>query len=227
MQSFSVSLEMDQATVDALQAGSYRLYVLRAVQVAGGGGGGPVVWVQTANYSLSTTLSWGERFQAYTSLGPITGGGRVLAAASYDIDPGQTLNVRTPAGTGFVQATGVAGAISITNETNRVLVCGISAPLGDGTFTPLCALPLFPLTKQVIVPLQQVFLAFPTPGAAAGTVLFQVDVPGILIDLAGAGERTVRYDGPAGGAWEPDAPWARMVAPDTDLAPLLIEPALG
>jgi hypothetical protein len=221
MADYSVSIDMEQATVDALTTNKYNLYGFKAVKAAGSGQ--PTVWFKTTDFSLGTDVSWEELYQAYTSKSQIIPNGQIKASANYDIDLDQTLNVQSSTGTGSVDtSTGVDGAISINNQTTTQFTCGISQQQADGTFTPLCAFPLFGNNMDVMGPIEKVFLMFSTTPANTGTVVFQAYSQGILIDLTGVGDRTVSFDINQGWSWEGSAPWAKVYPPNANLAPLLI-----
>lgn len=225
MAGFSVTVEMDQGTVETLVRGGYTLYGFKAVRSAAGGGQ-PVVWFETTGYLLTTRVQWEERYQAYVSRSPVVDGGQIQASSRYDVQLDQTLEVLGSFGTGTVVPSGVPGAISITNQTDREFTCGISQQSIDDTFVPVCAFPLGSRMTLVIAPAEKVFLMFSTTAVDAGAVLFQADAAGILIDLAGTSERTVRFSSETGWSWDQN-PWARTCPPHTDLAPLLIESPAG
>lgn len=222
MADYLVSIDMAQETVDLLTDNKYNLYGFKAVKAAGSGQ--PTVWFKTTDFSLSTEVSWEVLFQAYTSKSQIIPNGQIKAAANYNIDLGQTLNVNSTTGTGAVDTkSGLPGAISINNTTQTPFTCGISQQQGDGTYAPLCAFPLFGVSMDVMGPIEKVFLMFSTTPVNTGTVVYQAYSQGLLIDLTGAEQRTVSFDINKGWSWEGSAPWAKAYPPNANLAPILIQ----
>lgn len=219
---YSVQITMSQATVDGLTASGFNLFGFKAVQAAAGGGA-PLVWFQTKEFGLKTTVSWEEQYQAYTSLSAIIANGQITEANSYDIGLGQTLNVTSTSGTGTVDVThGTAGAISISNGIKSQFTCGISQTQADGTVAAMCAFPLYGLNLDLIAPIEKVLLMFSTSPVNTGTVIEQAYSPGILIDLTGENSRDVSYDINEGWSWGGSS-WAAPVNAGDSLVPLLIE----
>ncbi|MDJ0593389.1 MAG: hypothetical protein QNJ72_25950 [Pleurocapsa sp. MO_226.B13] len=220
---FSVTITMNQTTVDDLNHNKFILYAFKAVQTTAQGA--PVVWFQTTNYALNTVISWSEEYQAYTSKSQIIPNGQIVASNSYPISLDQTLEVTSSTGTGNVDASsGTPGAISIHNQTTTQFTCGISQQQMTGNTTPLCAFPLFGGNLNVIAPIEKVLLMFSTQPVNTGTVIFQAYSPAVLIDLTGVTSRQVSYEINQG--WSADgAPWATNLPATTNLVPFLIESA--
>ena len=224
MADYTVSVAMDQQTVDSLFGGGFFLYGFKAVKAAGNGA--PLVWFKSQDFSLDTTVQWEVLYQAYTSKSSIIPNGTIKATSPYDIDLDQTLNVTSPTGTGAVDTTvGVPGAISIMNLTTTQFTCGISQQQASGDYSPMCAFNLFGNNLDVIAPIEKVFLMFSTNPVNTGTVVMQAYSPGLLIDLTGApgNERTVMYDINAGWSWEGGASWAKAYPANANLVPILIQ----
>jgi hypothetical protein len=219
---YKVSIVMDAVTVDDLQAQGFSLYAFKAVK-SPLKGGAPLVWLETTNYSTNTELSWKEEYQAYTSRTEIKAGARINASFSEEIALGQTLKVTGEAGTGEVVNGGTAGMISILNETNKRFTCGIKQRQSSGEITMLCAFPLFGENLDTIVPIQKVLLMYATQTVNTGTVLFKAFSSGVMIDLTGKNQRTVKYHIDGGWSWDGGS-WGQKVRANDDLVPLLIQP---
>ena len=151
--------------------------------------------------------------------------GQIDASYATDINLGQMLNV-VAGGTGAVVDGGPATAISIQNTTATPFTCGISE-MTAGSAKPLCAFPLYGNQMDVMAPIEKVLLMFSTTPINTGTVIEQAYSSGIFIDLTSAQQRAVKFDINNGWDWGGFA-WARQVAPNSNLVPLLIEsPALN
>ncbi|HEX2080112.1 MAG TPA: hypothetical protein VHG08_20595 [Longimicrobium sp.] len=222
MSSYSVTIQMDQTTVNDLQSNGFNLYAFQAVQ--GASDGYPVVWFQTTTFALTTEVTWSEEYQAYTSSSQLIPNGEIVASNSYSASLGQTLNVSNSTGTGTVVETGTSGAISINNQTSTQFTCGISEQQPNGTYAPLCAFPLFGNDLDVIAPIEQVFLMFATTELNTGTVIEQSYGQGILINLTGTNSQTVSYDINGGWTWAGGGNWATTYPANENLVPLLIQP---
>lgn len=219
MAGYEVTIGMSQGTVVQLQENGYALLVLRAVRAAGGGK--PLVWVRTTGYSLQTVVSWTDRYQAYTSRSEIVPGGQVVVGSAYDIRPDQVLVVESPAGTGTVRNEGIAGAVSVLNQTTTQFASGICQADGGA---PVCALPLFGKNLIAVSPTEKVLLTLSAQPARTGTVFERSYAPSILVDLAGATARAVEYDVNGGWSWG-NGVWAEELPALTDLVPILVEPS--
>jgi hypothetical protein len=218
---YSVTITMNQTTVNALSTGGFYLYGFKAVKTTSVGA--PVVWFETAAFGLNTVVSWSENYQAYTSNSQVIAGGRVVATNSYPINLGQTLQITTPAGTGSVNTqSGTPQAIDIANQTTTQFTCGISQSNPVGAVTPMCAFTLYGNFTDVIAPIEKVLLMFSTLPINTGTVVEQSYSPALLIDLTAENSRTVAFDINQGWSWGGGS-WAQAYAANTDLVPLLIE----
>ncbi|AFY47842.1 hypothetical protein Nos7524_1984 [Nostoc sp. PCC 7524] len=220
---YSVSINMEDKTVEALSNNGYILYAFKAVKTTAKGS--PVVWFKTTNYGLNTQISWSEEYEAYTSKTDIKPNALIIDSNSYPISLDNTLNITSPTGTGSVDTSkGTPGAINIHNQTSTQFTTGISQKLGDGTVNPLCAFPLFGNMLDIIAPLEKVVLMFSTTPVNTGSVIEQSFSPAILIDLTGENSRTVSFDINNGWSWG-GAPWGRNIPASGDLVPFLIESA--
>jgi len=217
---YSVTINMPQATVDALTNGNYQLYGFKAVKTTGTGV--PSVWFETESFGLKTKVNWTESYQAYTSTQDFQGLTQITATNAYGIDLNQTLNVKSKSGTGAIDTqTGVKSAISIYNEVAFPFTCGISQ-LQNGSYNPLCAFPLYGGGLDIVAPIAQVLLMFSTAQLNTGAVIFKAFSPGLLIDLTEDNAQTVNYDINLGWSWG-GGPWAQKVKASSNLVPLLIQ----
>jgi hypothetical protein len=215
---YAVTITMSPATVQTLLGSDYILYGFKAVQSTVGGGA-PVVWFQTNNFSASTQVSWVEDYQAYTSTSTIIPNGEIVASFNTDITLGQKLEVQQ-GGVGDVVSSTLPLAISILNTIGTPFTCGISQQV-NGTSSPMCAFPLYGNNLDVIVPLELVLLMFATNPVNTGTVIEQSYGPGILIDLTANNQRSVNYDINLGWTWGGYS-WGQSVQASSNLLPLLI-----
>lgn len=215
---YQVVINLSPATVQDLNNGNYSLYGFKAVQ-ASGGGGAPLVWMQTQNYANNNAIMWEEQYQAYVSNSQIVPNAMVVPMFSEAILPGQTLQVQQ-GGFGTVVQGGPSSGISILNQSSMQYACGLSQAVGNSP-SPCCAFPLYGNMMSVIAPLNKVLFMFSTIPVQVGTVIFQALSPAILIDLTGANERNVSYDINNGWSWG-GASWAENVPSNSDLVPLLI-----
>jgi hypothetical protein len=220
---YSINFTMDQSTVTTLSANNFVLYGFKAVKSTGNGS--PLVWFNTKVYANTTTLSWSEQYQAYTSLSAIVPGGQISASSAYGISLQQSLLVTSPQGTGNVSTTGgVQGAISLVNQTSTQFTSGISqlAP-NSSTANPICAFPLFGNMANVIAPTEKVLLLFAPGPINTGTVILVSTSQGVLVDLTG--ENTVSEI-----SFNINTGWntggqanCSLVPPNSNLAPLLVQ----
>lgn len=216
---YGVTISMDQNTVSALSNGNYSLFGFKGVQTSAGGGV-PLVWFKSADFGLSTDVTWEVQYEAYTSRSEIIPNGQIKGLSSYAIDLGQMLEVETPQGTGNV-VDGTEGMISIENLTTTQVTCGISEVV-DGSAKPLCAFPLYGNGLDAIVPIQKVMFTFSTNTVNTGTVIEKAYSQSILIDLTAKTQREVSFDINEGWSWGGFS-WAQAIRPSTNVVPLLIE----
>jgi hypothetical protein len=220
---YSITITMDQNTVNSLQAGGFALYGFKGVKTTLQGGA-PLIWLQSRQFSLTTVVSWTEQYQAYTSLSQIIPNGQIQASAAYDISLAQTLNVTNPSGTGQVVTGGTQNAISINNQTNTPFTCGISQVNSTTKVAnPLCAFPLYGLALDALAPIELVMLEFATTAVNTGTVIYQAFSQAALIDLTSQPQIPVTFDINQG--WSAgDNPRVKFFPAGTNLAPLLLKP---
>ncbi|HEU0249812.1 MAG TPA: hypothetical protein VFR48_03715 [Solirubrobacteraceae bacterium] len=220
---YEVTIGMAAATAAALSTEGAWLYALLAVETSNRATL-PVVWLQSRRYSEKTTVRWPGACAAYTSPGrdSIGVGARIDPGFSVPISTGQLLTIDQPTGTGQVTQPGPsAKALAIFNQTTTPFTAGVSQKL-DGVFMPICTLPLYGQSVELIVPLEQILLAFSTRPMTPGTVVTLLLGPGMLIDLTGASERSVQYDINRGWSCGGQT-WGRAVAPIEEVLPLLVK----
>jgi hypothetical protein len=218
---YQVTIQMNDDTVGQLGKDQFSLYAFKAV--SGPGGGVPLVWFSTTDFSEQTVVTWTESYEAYTSTNTqLTPNAKISASASYAINLGEQLNVTTPEGTGVVVEGSDPQAITIDNLTSTEFSCGISQQQADGSFQMLCAFPLIGQGEDELVPIEQVFLMFSTTPVNTGTVIEQSVSSGVMVDLTGQSQMSVTFDIHNG--WTA-APGLTLCPPNTQLVPLLINPA--
>lgn len=216
---YGVTITMNKETITALHNSGFSLYGFKAVK-ATVGGGAPLVWFQSDQYGLSTSVDWAIQYEAYTSRSAIVPNGKITGLSAYPADLGQKLVVTTPQGAGDV-VTGSAGNISIQNRTDQPMTCGISQVV-DGAAEPMCAFPLYGNMLDAIVPIQKVMFTFSSKTVNTGTVIEKAYSSSILIDLTAETNRTVSFDINKGWEWG-GFNWGQSIEPNTDVVPLLIE----
>ena len=218
---YKLNIQMDDETVNKLAAGNFSLYAFKAVQTKIGGGQ-PVVWFKTKEFSLSTQVTWSLDFGAYTSKTQIIANANIVASASYPIELGQILEVQKSSGTGEVKQDGTGGAISIYNTTQTGFTCGISVKAGSSS-NAICAFPLYGENTNVIIPIEKVLVMFASDEVNTGTVIEKAFTSSFLVDLTGATENTRQITYNINTSWDAGgAGWANKEKPNVELAPLLI-----
>lgn len=215
---YEVDISLSPATVDALKSSGFSLYAFKAVKSAVAGGA-PLVWFRTNSFLSSTIVTWEEQYQAYISTTQISENVTILAnaMAATDLDQiahvSQNGNITTSTG-------GAKGAISILNEGTERWTTGISQ-VANGKANPMCAIPLYGKTLDVIVPIQKVLLTFASTPVNTGTVIYKAFSESVMVDLTAARKRAVHFDIDGGWSWD-EGTWAKTVAANADLVPLLI-----
>jgi hypothetical protein len=220
---YSISLNMSDETVLALEKRNYKLYGFKAV--TSDVPGSPVIWFKVDTYGKLTDFQWERQLNAYTSLSSIIPGGRILATNPYQIDLGQTLDVTSTKGLGTVSGDGLPNLIRIRNKTTTEFTCGISESVNENgkqlSPSPICAFPLFGMNSEHLQPIEKVMLMFATSPYDAGTVVEQSFGPALLIDLTKENRRAVGYDINKGWEWG-GGTWATAYPVGTNLDELLV-----
>lgn len=216
---YEIDIQMSPETLEQLMQGGFALYALKAVQTTVMGGA-PLVWYQTGQLLTTTSIVWQEQYQAYVSASQIVANGVVQAAATADVDLGQTASV-TASGIMEASSGGAPDAISILNQGTTPWTCGL-AQMVEGQVNPVCAIPLHGNMLDVVTPVEQVLLMFSTNQFNTGTVMFKSYAPGLLVDLTAAPQRAVQFDINNGWSWD-GSPWASQIPANSNLVPLLIQ----
>jgi len=220
---YQVNIAMSQAAVNALNTQGFKLYGFKAVKTTAGGGA-PLVWFQTSTFGLTTSVSWTEQYQAYTTNSQAITNGEVTATNAYNIGLKQTLDVTSPTGIGSVDTlNGTTNAISILNQTNTPFTCGISQMQGS-VAAPLCAFPLNGNMLDVIAPIEQVVFMFATTSYNTGSVIYQAFSQGILLDLTNEPTTPCSFDINNGWSWG-GGPNGQALQAQANLVPFLIQSA--
>lgn len=221
---YTVTIDMSQETVTALNDRGYFLYVFKGVKAEGGSkGAAPLVWIKSQTFSLKTEIKWTVDYQAYTSIKEIKPNTVITASASYPMNLGQTLKVDSNSGTGTVIQGGTIGAVTINNRTETQFSCGMTVKSGNDS-NPICALPLYGKSEDIMAPIEKILMMFATKDVNTGTVIEKSITDSIFIDMTGAtgNKRMVEYQINKSWSWDKGA-WAQTFDPDEKLAPLLIE----
>lgn len=222
---FSVTISMEQPTVEKLTQQNQHLLAFKAVAASDPDGGLPVVWFATDVFGLNTFISWNESFQAYTSISQIVPRGRIVASNPYDIDLGQVLEVTSDAGTGVVKNEGIAEWISIENQVMKSFTCGVSMESaetqGPPVFAPICAFPLNGKSTVALQPVSKLLLVFAQEPVNTGTVIERSTSEGLLLTFGGMNDRTVKYDIDKGWDWGGEI-WGQPI-PSGDITKALIQ----
>ena len=202
---YSISIKMDEATVNGLGRGNFSLYAFKAVTSAVGGGR-PTVWASTAMYSTNTTVDWTENYYAYASTKEVRNGVTFGASDTKQIDLGQTLSVAANAIGSVDPNIGIDGTICVANTTSSPFSCGLAqpSPLASGP-SPVCAFPLFGHNTDVITPLQKVALMFASQPLTTGSVVEQAFGQCLLVDLTGTTYMNLSYELNSGWKWPGNA----------------------
>jgi len=202
---YSISIKMDEATVNGLNSGRFSLYAFKAVSSAVGGGR-PTVWASTAKYSTNTTIDWIENYYAYASTKEVQNGVTFGASDTKQIDLGQTLMVSANAIGTVDPHVGIDGSVCVHNTTSHQFSCGLAqpSPLGAGP-SPVCAFPLYGHNTDVITPLQKVALMFASQPLATGSVVEQAFGQCLLVDLTGTTFMNLTYELNSGWGWSGNA----------------------
>ena len=118
---------------------------------------------------------------------------------------------------------GVAGAVSIHNQTTTPFTSGVSVPPNALGTSPICAFPLYGKNIQMLAPVKKLLLWFSTLEIAPGSAVAQAYGPGILVNFADAHTRAIEFDINAGWNWG-NFSWAEQVPAFTDIVRLLVVP---
>lgn len=216
---YEVDIQMSQDTLQALKQGGYTLTALKAVQTTINGAV-PLVWFQTNQLQTTTSVAWQDQYQAYVSTSEIIPNGTIRTNSTTGIGLGQTAQVSAKDVITTVDG-GTSSAISILNQANRPLTCGVSQAVNNQA-NPVWAAPLHGNMLNVVVPVEQVLLMFSRGPINTGTVMCRAYASALLIDLRRAAQRTVQFDinnGWSWGGWS----WAQQVRPSAELVPVLIQ----
>ena len=219
-ENYQVFITMSVDSANALYDGNFHLYVFKSV-ASPQSGGTPLVWIATRDFSTKTRVAWQTDYRAYTSESKIEPQSQIIIKYSAAIRPGYILTVDSDEGTGTISSGGEKDSISFLNNTTTPFTCGTSVAQ-DNTSSPCCAFPLYANVMNVITPVEEILLMFSSQKLKTGTVLERTDAQSILVDLERDTERSVTYnieEGWSAGGWI----WARIIPPNTELAPLLVK----
>lgn len=218
---YQVTIQMSEASANALMASGAALLGFTAVQCSDNAGL-PLVWLSTKQYMPNTVISWTDAQQAYTGAGSAGVGVVIHPGFTTDIALDQTFTVSQPSGTGTVTQGGTPGNVDVYNATSTSFVTGLAQPGSNGSTAPYCAFPLHGNSVQVMAPVPTVLFTFSTMPVQAGMAVSSVHSSGVLINMSSNNQRTVSFDIDAGWSWGGGA-WAQAVNPTASLVPLLVE----
>jgi hypothetical protein len=225
-----IELTVDQATSAKLNGVGACAYGLVAYETSNLSALPLVVW-KASPISSSQTVSWEETYKCFVVRldiadmlsDPVK---RTIkdAALSAPIAPGWAATISQDLLFNLTKD-GNDEAFTLRTEQAGPLTCGITFGTG-GNFQPACALPLLRGIDAIVAPVQRVFLMLSTSNFELGAWVEKSAGDGLLVDMADASKRTVKYDSAAAKSPWPDASdpasiWATSVAPGTDLANLL------
>jgi len=157
MSTYSVTVNLDAATLSQLYASGYSLCCLLGAQV-GDAGALPLLWSVNPGFVSHNVVNW-PACSVFTAAAP-AGSGQLAAGEvvtpgwTTAMSPGQLLTVPAD-GAGTVSNAGIADAFAVFNASATGQLCGLAA-----AGQPLCALPLPGQDGQVLGPLPHVVLFF-------------------------------------------------------------------
>lgn len=210
---YQVTIAISEDTQQALSSGGFSLCALKAI-AATAGGGEPAYWQVTKQFASSMAIQWTSQYAAYTS----SRTNDVNIITSVAIDYGQIANLPD----GSVTEGGLAGAMSMLNQSSTQYTCGLTGGGPELAVSPIAAFPLYGYMMNAYAPIEKVLLMFTTYPADAGAAAERSYAQGLLVDLASATSREVSFDINSGWSWG-EAAWGTIIPPNALLAPLLID----
>ena len=218
---YQVTIQLSNATVQALSDSGYALFAFLPVQ-ATAAGGQPVLWLHTKSVAENIQIDWSSTYAAYISQSAIVVNSTIAMQSEAPISFGQILQVGQ-GGSVSVTSDGPADAMSVLNTTTTPYTCGLAVALGSVT-SPIAAFPLYANSLDAIAPMEKVLLVFESYPAQAGQILERTLAQGLFVDVAGGAARTVSFDINNGWSFG-GAPWGQVIAANTPLNELLIKQA--
>lgn len=221
MANYTLTINMDNETVDELMQQGRHLLAFKAVKAVQGAPGRPLVWFRTDAYSLGTTIGWMQDYKAYDSLDEPVPHAHIHVTASQPADLGDVFTIVDAHGGGEVTPGGKAGAITIRSNVTTRFTAGISQK-NDAGFAPVCAFPLQLGFTNFLTPVEKVLVMFAPNPVETSTVIVRAISPGLLVNFADETDRAVSYNMLHG--WDcGGAPWCKPIEAGADLTSLLIE----
>jgi hypothetical protein len=222
MSVYSVTINLDTATLNQLNASAYSLCCLLAAQV-GDASALPLLWSINKSFVSHNVVNWPATCTVFTAAAP--GGTEPLAAGdvvtmgwSTPMNLGQLLTVQAT-GNGTVSNVGEQSVFAVLNASTTGQLCGLAAG------PPLCALPLLGQTGQVFNSLPKIMLLFANGQLPPlGTAIDKW--PGgrtaaLLVDASQGNNPTVSFNINTGWDYNQQA-WGTSVPFTDELAPYLI-----
>jgi hypothetical protein len=214
-----ITVTLSPATLAALDNLGYALYVLRAYNTTNAASK-PLVWLADTQLTENVVISFDIKYKAYVSVSRESSIGDIVAMSAVPVVLGETATVDGEGTFTITQGSNPSG-VTIVNGSTRPYTSGLAAAVDDVRATPLLAEPLYGLAENINAPLDRFLLAFSTQGIGEGTPIAHAMSQGLLVDLAGADQRTMAFDINTGwGAG--DVTWAKTVPAGADLTPILV-----
>jgi hypothetical protein len=218
---YSVSISMDDDTVNTLIDGNFKLYAFRAVE--GPNSGKPVVWRVCDDILNTITIDWTVQYAAFISTVKNQAGTVITSHSDKPITIGQKLLIDASGHTSV--AGGVTGTITIDDEYSKGYTCGISE-FANGVFSPLCSFDVLPAFSDMITPIQMVALMFATQPIKTATIWEQAVGPGIVLDVTNYESKVRNVTYSIAGGWKPETQDGIIPFKSGDnINPLLVNPA--
>jgi hypothetical protein len=226
MSDHTVSISLDQTTIDALCASNYYLYGFIGVK-SSDLSGLPSVWWSTQDFFKTLTITWAlDKIWVFTSSAKsIEPGDQIQIGNKVPISRDQTFIVNNPGGAGKIKnGSSPSGVIDITNSTKTPYNCGITieTPNNQSVDNPIVELPLYGNSMQALVPLAKILLMFSTKKLQLGTLVKTSSGPCIFIDMTSNSKVNVWYDINGGWTWDNQS-WASSIAANQDISSVVIK----
>lgn len=220
MATYSITIQLSSATVQALMNGGFSLYGFKATATSGNPAGAlPTVWFKDNAFGQNVVISWTDQLAAYVSSQPVQPGVTIQAQSSYPMNLGQQLQVSAN-GVGTVTNGSIPTAVQILNQSTQQLTCGIAQQVA-GTSAAACAMPLYGYQSILFAPAPTVLLSFASQALSVGETVQQMFSLGCAFDLGSNSNATATFDINAG--WTATNVPTTNVLPNSPLVPVLIQ----
>lgn len=215
----TLTINLDPATLSALQASGFHLYAFLPM-ASSNKSGVPLVWLRIDSYLETIPITYtSTALTAYISTSPIAANQAVAVGASTPVAAGQTVYV---ASGGALNATSGAptGDIYLSNDAGMPYTGGLTVAY-QSAVTPCCGFALYPSISVTLAPLDAIFVMWATSTYDPAVYMAQCLGPGLFVQFAGNAQRSVTYDITQG--WGAGgATWATAVPAGANLVQTLI-----